>query len=276
MEVGPFVREPPATPAWMSTALGTLVAGPMRVGTLLTSTRLATYLLLDETADPMVVAVVAPGAVRLPVAACVPRLPTFAAGARAYVGEGLVVAGGHSWRPVRWWNPSPRLDADALRQHGWRLAEVVAAQPHSAYGVPVEVAHAVVRALASGDPAPACGLLGSGPGLTPAGDDVVAGALAALALTDRLTVGAAAAVSAAARSRTTALSAALLAAAVRGQVIPEAARTLRSVARGEPVDGVAAAVLGLFAVGATSGHDLALGLAAALLSAVSIPVLEST
>ncbi len=269
------MREAGAAPAWMSTTLGALVAGPVRVGSVLASTRAAAYLLLDETADPAVVAVVAPGAVRLPIAACVPRLPALTLGAPAYVGDGVIGAAGHSWRPARWWDPAPRLDPDGLCRHGWRLADVVAAQPRTSYGVPVELAQAVVSALVAGDPAPACGLLGSGPGLTPAGDAVVAGALAAPALTDRLPA-AAGAVTAAARSRTTALSASLLSAAARGQVIPEAARALRCVARGERVDDLAVAARALFAVGATSGHDLALGLAAALPALITIPVLETT
>jgi hypothetical protein len=276
MEVASVVREPPAGPAWMSTAIAALVGGPMHRGTVLTSTRLAAYILLGDTADPMVVAVVAPGAVRLPVAVCVPRLPAIKAGARAQVGGGVVTAGGHTWRPARWWDPSPRIDPHELGVHGHVLADVVESRPASAYGVQVDLAHAVVAALVAGDPLPACGLLGSGPGLTPAGDDVVAGALAALALTDRLDPDATAVITAAARVRTTALSAALITAAARGQVVPEAARTLRCVAHGDDVDAVAAAAAGLFAVGATSGHDLALGLAAALVRVNSIPVLEGT
>ncbi len=269
------MREPPAGPAWLSAALGGLIAGPMRRGTVLASTRFASYLLLQETTEPTVVAVVANGAVRLPVAACVPRLPALAVAAPAQVGGGVITADGHAWRPVRWWDPTPRLDARALRTHGWRLADVIASEPPTAYGVDVELARAVVAALAEGDATPACGLLGSGPGLTPAGDDVVAGALAALALMDRLPVAAADAVTSAARSRTTALSASLLMAAARGQVVPEAARTLRALARDGDVDEVTTMARRLFAVGATSGHDLALGLAAALESAAPVTAREA-
>ncbi|MGZ4199645.1 MAG: oxamate carbamoyltransferase subunit AllH family protein [Thermoleophilia bacterium] len=147
------------------------------------------------------------------------------------------------------------------------MTDVVASEPPEAYGVDVELAQAAVAALAEGDATAACGLLGSGPGLTPAGDDVVAGALAALALMERLPLAAAAAVTAAAPSRTTALSASLLVAAARGQVVPEAARTLRALARGDDDETVGALARRLFAVGATSGHDLALGLATALTSA---------
>lgn len=269
MEVG-VIDQSPTKPAWLSTALSHLVAGPTCQGTVLTSTRLASYFLLDGDSDPMVVALVGPGAVRLPVAACVAQLPALAVGAMMQLGDGVITADGHSWRPVRWWDPTPRLEAAALRAHGRRLAVAIAAEPPTAFGVDVEHGTWVVAALAQGDPTPACGLLGLGPGLTPAGDDVVAGALAAFALMDRLPVAAAAAVTSAARSRTTALSASLLMAAARGQVVPEAARTLRGLARGDDINEITATVQGLFAVGATSGHDLALGLAAALTSTAAL------
>ena len=251
-------------PAVLSTALDAVVAGPIRHGSVLTSTRFASYLVLDGDLDPQVVALVSPEAVRLPIAAQVQSLPELEPMAPAQVGGGLIAAGGHRWRPARWWDPRPRLDRAGLQAHGWRLAAVVAAEPASAYGVAPDTASAAVAALVWDDPAPALALLGSGPGLTPAGDDVVSGALAALALLDRLPRAAAAALASAARSRTTSLSATLLVAATRGQVVPQAARTLRALARGEDADAVSAAARELFAVGSTSGHDLALGLAAAL------------
>jgi uncharacterized protein DUF2877 len=248
----------------VSTALDRLVSGPARRGSVLTSSRFASYVVLDGVVDPQVVALVAPGAVRLPIAAQVAHLPALTAEAPAQVGGGTITADGHSWRPARWWDPRPRLHAPGLREHGWRLAVVVAAEPPSAYGIEADRATAAVTALAQDDPGPALALLGSGPGLTPAGDDVVAGALAALALLDRLPRRAARSLAVAARSRTTSLSAALLSAAARGQVVPEAARLLRALAGGDDGDAVGAAARDLFAVGSTSGHDLSLGLAAAL------------
>lgn len=263
-------------PASLSTALEGLVSGPAQHGVVLTSTRFASYLVLDAAADPAVVALVGPGAVRLPIAAALQSLPQLAPQTPARVGRGEISAGGHTWRPVRWWDPRPRVDPGELRAHGWRLRQVVAAEPATAFGIDPDRAQQVVAALADGDAAPAVAVLGSGPGLTPAGDDVVAGALAALALTERLPVAAAAAVTSAAASRTTSLSAALLIAAARGQVVPQAARTLRALGRGADVDAVTAATQQLFAVGSTSGHDLALGLAAALLSTAPVPAPEAT
>lgn len=110
------------------------------------------------------------------------------------------------------------------------------------------------------------GLVGLGPGLTPSGDDLLCGALAAvhtlaprLALTDldalatelgeRLLVDAAA--------RTTALSATLLLHAHRGQLARPARAVLRGLLGRTPVP---PALDALLAVGHSSGRDLAVGL----------------
>jgi hypothetical protein len=67
-----------------------------------------------------------------------------------------------------------------------------------------------------------------------------------------------------ARTRTTALSAALIGAAGRAEVIPQAASVLSALAEAAPPARFRATVAGLFAVGATSGHDLCAGIAGAL------------
>jgi hypothetical protein len=107
-------------------------------------------------------------------------------------------------------------------------------------------------------------VIGLGPGLTPAADDVVAGALAVLALGGRLHERARDAIDARARTHTTALSAALLAAAGKGHVIPQAAAVLTVLAAGGPSARLRSAVTELFSVGATSGHDLCAGMAGIL------------
>jgi uncharacterized protein DUF2877 len=268
-------RESPGEPAWVSTALSSVIAGPLQRGTVLTSTRLASYAVLSDTTDPSVIAIVAPGAVRLPVSLYVARLPSLGESAPVTIGGGVVTAAGHTWRPARWWDPRPRVDAEALRSPGIELAGIIASEPSSAFGIDLEVAAHAVDRLANGDPIPACRILGLGPGLTPAGDDVVAGALAALALADRLPDDAAEAVLLAARSRTTSLSASLLSAASRGQVVPQASRLLHAIAAGKGPDTITEMARGLFLVGATSGHDLALGLAAALTATSRVSALEA-
>lgn len=100
-------------------------------------------------------------------------------------------------------------------------------------------------------------LLGRGPGLTPLGDDVLAGWFAA-----RVAVGRPDHVLAAAVRRrlavTTLLSATLLDCALRGEVLPQLAAWLA-----EPSDATAEALL---AVGATSGAGLLTGAGLALTS----------
>jgi hypothetical protein len=104
-------------------------------------------------------------------------------------------------------------------------------------------------------------MLGAGPGLTPAGDDFLAGLLVGswsfglAADTLRATV------AAQARNRTTDLSAALLGSACRGESIPELTRMVLSVSgRCAEVD---SALDGLVAIGHTSGRALAAGVLAA-------------
>ena len=96
-------------------------------------------------------------------------------------------------------------------------------------------------------------LVGLGPGLTPAGDDVVAGVLVALvAGGDLERAGVVLDAVRTCRHRTTALSAALLDHAAGGRAVPQLARYLH--APGDPD-----ALAGLLAVGGTSGAALALG-----------------
>jgi hypothetical protein len=125
--------------------------------------------------------------------------------------------------------------------------------------LPPDAVDRFADALAAGDDAATVEpLLGRGTGLTPAGDDLIAGALAALrALDSPRAESLGAAVRALAPGRTTRLSAALLAAADEGAVIPEAAAVLRALAG---AGDLAAAVDGLRAVGHTSGAYLAAGL----------------
>jgi len=283
---------PPGTPAWASIAVSELLSGPPRDAFVLASTGVAAYVATEPRAgepgagEPgaatVVLALLSRRAVRLPLGVCVAegRLPD--AGTPVRLGNGLAATADRSWYPVRWWDPRPRLDAQALLQSGPRLLGVVLDAPAGAFGLPLSDALAVAGALAAGDPAPAVGVIGLGPGLTPAADDVIAGALAALALTGRLDVSVRRAIEIRAATHTTALSAALLAAAGRGEVIPPAARVLTLLASAAPADRLASAptdrlasaptdrlasaVAALFRVGSTSGHDLCAGMAGALAS----------
>ena len=258
------MTQPPVTPAWASTAVSGLLSGPPLDLPVLASSGAAAYLAAPGHGPPTVVlALLSDRAVRLPLGVCAAGdLPD--AGTTVRVGNGMAMTVRHAWRPVRWWDPRPRLDADALLRNGPRLLSVVRDAPASAFGLPLPDAFTVARALAAGYPGPAVSVVGLGPGLTPAADDVIAGALAALALTGRLEGSVRRAVESRAVTHTSGLSAALLAAAGRGEVIPQAARVLTVLAGGALPARVASAVAGLLRVGHTSGHDLCAGLAGAL------------
>jgi hypothetical protein len=264
------MAQPRLSPAWASTAVGNVVAGPWREGYVLASTDIAAYLALPAAAAPAeppdLIALLTPVAIRLPLGIRVAgELPQARAAIR--VGHGVVEVPGRIWRPVRWWDPRPRLPVAGLLRHGRALLEVVLAEPASAFGRPVPEALAVAGALAAGSSEPALGVIGLGPGLTPAADDVVAGALAVLALTGRLPDAMCALINARAATHTATLSAALLAAAGRGQMIPQAARLLTVLATGAPIANVRAAAADLFRIGSTSGHALCAGMAGTLASA---------
>ena len=104
------------------------------------------------------------------------------------------------------------------------------------------------------------GLLGLGPGLTPAGDDLLAGLLVGLANRPEIRDPLAAAVLRHAPARTTWLSAELLRLAAGGLAAPPVARVADALAgHGSPVD-LESATAELLAIGHTSGAALARGL----------------
>jgi len=229
-----------------------VLTGPVRRATVVAAGPTATYLAVGDD----LLALVAAGAVRLPCAA------VLAGDGPPPSGGHLAAGGGGVWdgeRPVaavrRWFDPTVRVggvDPDAVAH--------VAARVHAVTPPDPAVPGAAVEAVAADPAAAVDGLVGRGGGLTPAGDDLLAGCLAALRA--RGAPGSEAlgeAVLRRARARTSRLSAALLAAADRGAVVPEAAAVLRAVAGGGPhLDGATDRLLGL---GHTSGWYLAAGLA---------------
>ena len=105
-------------------------------------------------------------------------------------------------------------------------------------------------------------LIGLGPGLTPAGDDVMAGTIAGLVLLGHPSAERfAAAVYSLAAGRTTELSRALLRHAAAGRVSGEYAAVLHGLVGERPL---APAVAQLLATGSTSGRAMALGLCTAI------------
>lgn len=249
-------------PAAASIALSDLLLGPPQAGLLLGASEAAIYAGFDD-GVPGVVALLPPTSVRLPLGMVIGgSLPVMASDAAVLVGEGALCIGDDAWVASRWFDPRPQGLATMNRDRLAAASDVLWKLSSTEVGIDTDRARAAVAALVAGHARAACALLGEGPGLTPAGDDVVAGALAACALLGRaIPPEAVSEVLAGARAATTSLSSALLSCAAAGQVVPQAARFLAALGG----DGeVTVALTALRSVGATSGTALAVGIAAAL------------
>lgn len=223
-----------------------------------------------------VLAVVAADGLRLPIAAVLAEPSAarpFAAhrsGDQVTLHGGALQVGPVRYVPGRWWSAAPvrpgRPDAAAVRELG---AALTASAPEHDPAVERTLAAAAVEirsALGSGDDeraaAAADAVLGLGPGLTPSGDDLLAGLLVTChglrGAGDRLPGAEALGrhVARCARSRTPALSAALLRCAASGLAAPPVLDLVDAVAGRRAL---APALRALLAVGHTSGHDTARG-----------------
>jgi hypothetical protein len=251
-----------------SSCARSILAGPARPATLLGVTPAALY--LRTTALPEVIALLAHDAVRLP---CALVLPTNTAELPLTVIVGPVrdaMVGGATIgnNCLAWVGPAGPVVVRAVRE--WAPARVrpggvpAAAFAALADALPspaalgVDAAH--LAALTSEPVGAVAGLLGRGPGLTPAGDDVLAGFLLGARAIGLDATAARAAVAATAPARTTALSATLLWHAARGECLGEVAAVVADPA--EP------SLRRLLAIGHTSGAALATGLATASLAAL--------
>lgn len=277
-----------AIPAAASLAVRAVLDGESRGVEVVASFPRAAYLTVGED----LLGLVTPDGVLLPNAVVLPAgarpLASLHRGQRGRVGDGLLDIGPLLVRVTRWWDPRPRLRPAARDVLGAAARDVARSvgvrrgDPPAALATPLA---AVQIALIHGDAdaalAAAARLVGFGPGLTPAGDDILCGVVsgvqllapaAAAAEPDRASIAAAtdvAALAAAlgtavadlARHRTTAVSAALLRHAARGEVADPASGLLRALTgHGDLVK----ATDELLAVGSTSGRDLTLGLLAAV------------
>ncbi|TDE00281.1 DUF2877 domain-containing protein [Jiangella asiatica] len=255
-DLAPAVRTP--MPGAASTAVASLVGGPRLAGEVVASTRG----LLAAVVGGELVSVTGTEAARLPCSVVtVSPPPPARVGAPVTAGGGsIVVDDGVIVTAVRWWRPRPARLPDAWLAAG---RAVRARRPHLDPVVGAAADRLGTALSAAGDLDHAVrGLLGLGPGLTPAGDDVLAGALVTLAA-----LGEAQRLDTAVRAarpfdRTTAVSAGLFAHAARGLAVPELADLVRALGTADAdVDGARRA---LFAVGHTSGAALYLGVLTAL------------
>jgi hypothetical protein len=207
-----------------------------------------------------VIALVTYDAIRLP---CGLVLPTMTAELPLTLladGSGDAVIGD---RCLAWTGPAGPVVVRSVRE--WAPAHVrcgrVAADEFAALSdalpapAAVGIDAALVALIRSEPTAAVAGLLGRGPGLTPAGDDVLAGFLLGARAFGLDGAQTRAAIAVMAAGRTTELSAALLWHAARGDCIPEVAAVL--------ADPSGSALAELLRVGHTSGAALAIGLSAA-------------
>jgi hypothetical protein len=243
----------------------------------------AVYLHVPNDRGGDVVGVLTSDAARLPLGCVLFRpsngrpLVALPSGAPAEVGGGRIVVGDLAVSAAAWWNPRPKLPSlrPALLPEGVRqLRNTLYGEgvPHSAFTLPglptgpggplAALRGAVRRADLEAALRTATRLIGLGPGLTPAGDDVMAGTIAGLVLLGHPSAERfAAAVYALAAGRTTELSRALLRHAACGRVSGEYAAVLHGLVGERPL---APAVAGLLATGSTSGRAMALGLCTAI------------
>lgn len=280
-----------AAPALASTGIADLLRGPLRPAQVISIFPTAIYLRSEPVHDPDrhngepfrrkagVVAILTSDASRLPLGAILYRpandrpLLDIRGPLRAFVGAGRIMVGPLTVRASGWWDPRPKLPSvqPALLPEGMReLRAAVSERLHSPVrDVPVELCGqlgALRAALRRGDVTSALRagqrMIGLGPGLTPAGDDLLCGVLAGLTLlghpqASRMGAG----ILALAPGRTTDLSLALLRHASLGQVNSELGSVIQALAGTGRLHG---ALQRLFAVGNTSGNALGLGLSAAV------------
>ncbi len=266
-----------------SLAVRELLVGPPASAEIIGALRHAVLLSVPSDPGDRVLAVVAAdaalvaNAVRLAVPGADMPFERLRPGARAVVGERAVRfpdggPGALLVRVGRWWDsavPTVRPDPAAVRL---AVARVV----RTPGGLPADALRAIGRVDpgvdAAGWTAAALAIVGLGPGLTPSGDDVIAGALVGLHATGRgaLARRIGAALDGRLGDRTTAFSADLVRLAARGHAAGEMIRLVRalhSTGPGRPAE-PDRALAGLLRVGHTSGADLATGLFLTLAAAV--------
>jgi len=262
------VRPSPApvrVPAVASTAIREILEGPPQAATVFGTATHAIWFRVGE----RVIVVTTNDATRLPNGVEIGRNAaegTFLGvrhGVPATIGLRCIALDGLTVDAVRWWNPRPALPVVDPTDLASRIA-MLPGTPAAAE--PAGLTAALSERSVDGLMTAATRLLGGGPGLTPEGDDTLAGALSATrilaeATGDRSSIdmldSAAPSLSSLAAERTTMFSAALIDHAIRGEVARPAASLLRALAgRGD----VRSAHTALTHVGHSSGPALAAGI----------------
>jgi hypothetical protein len=253
-------------------AIGALLRGEPQAAEVLGAFPTAVYLRL---AAGQVLAVLTRDAVRLPLGLVLPvdssRHPLDRWAGPVTVGGGVVRTSACSVRMSR---TIPTVAPSGLRPDAELVAHAATWLRRRAEDLPraERLVAASRRRDAARSTAAARELLGAGPGLTPAGDDVLAGFLVgARAYGVRVDLVREAVLGSAA-TRTTALSAALLACAARGESVPQVTALLHATGTGATGPSLEEALADLARVGHTSGVAMGLGVvAAAEMDAVACP-----
>lgn len=238
-------------------AVRATVAGGPQSAEVIGTPRGAVYL---RCADGTVLALLAPGAARLPLGLVTGDETTLdrlaeRADQPVQVGAGEIRLGTTTAAVVRWW--SPRLIGLAARP-ATRIRAEVPPELVPVRNAVLDLAAAVVEHDHAGTTQAAGQLAGWGPGLTPAGDDVLLGLGSTLTCFEHPLAGLFAPL---VDGRTTDLAAALIGHAANGEYVDEVAAVLAAAAG----DGdLRRAVVRLRAVGQSSGPALLLGVAIGL------------
>jgi hypothetical protein len=271
-------------PVAASSAVELALVGPTRPASVVAVTTHATYLQVAD-AEQTLVCLASAEAVQVPCAVLLDRTPPpqLAVGTPATVGCGYVNIDDLSFRVNRWWRPPqprglgrvpPGRLAAAVR---WLVGRVADPLDVAGRAAVADLVDALATGQAPDDPV--ARLLGRGPGLTPTGDDVLAGALVTLrALGAPTAAPLAAAVQAFAPGSTTIVSTGLLRHAAEGRCIPQLADLLAAVGAHPGGTGTASqperaglplptAAGALLAVGHCSGAGLLHGVLVAVASA---------
>ncbi len=280
-------REPALTPAAVSSLSVRSVQGEIRAARVIAAHRFGVYLDVAGGVLPVLTsdAAALPTSVRVAARAgevdwgVTPGDEVVVGGGRVRV-PALVLAAARTWRPprVRVLTPGQTARTSASRascaNHMQEpvVPDATSASRGSCRGEEGERGwlgdgiRAAVLASAPGEEVDR--MLGRGPGLTPAGDDALAGAvLVEVALGGPPTLADAVHRRLAA---TTAVSRALLSAACEGYAAPPVVALVDAVVVGDH-DTAAAHLPRVLAIGHTSGHDLMTGVLAALVTTRSAP-----
>lgn len=234
-------------PGYASSLLGPLIDGAVTELLEVARTSGSVYYAGRPGLRPLL-SVCTPSTVRFPRAFMTAQLPE---PGRTTIGAGRLSTPLGDWQVTRWWRPP--------RPAGLRVPQELVIGPEAAAraaGVPC--LPATYDGLVVGD------LFGAGPGLTPAGDDVLAGALVAARATadPRLRGWQASVRCRLARGRTTPVSEAMLHAALDGYATTELAEYLEAVCGAGTGRGAAdldRATARLLEVGSSSGTALRTG-----------------